>query len=229
VVLGLLLIYILIRWVSFRPFRQANEEQLIASARAQSQLLESIRGVQAVKLNNKQEMRVSTYANELVEATNKGIHIQRLSIGFQYPAGADFRRRAHCAGLDGGAVQVLEGNFSAGMLIAFTSFADQFTGRATGLIDAMIEFWMLRLHGERLADIVLTEKEGDMDNSIALPSSDTALPIEVKNLKFPPMPQRNRGFSRAARSAFRPGNPLLSSGHPGQGENDLSEANAGPA
>ncbi|HAT8013594.1 peptidase domain-containing ABC transporter [Citrobacter rodentium] len=183
VVLVLVLVYILIRWISFRPFRQANEEQLIASARAQSQLLESIRGVQAVKLNNKQEMRVSTYANELVEATNKGIHIQRLSIGFNTLQGL-ISGVGRIVLIWMAALEVLEGNFSAGMLIAFTSFADQFTGRTTGLIDAIIEFWMLRLHGERLADIVLTEKEGDMDSTIALPSSDTALPIEVKNLTF---------------------------------------------
>jgi len=53
IVIGLFLLYALIRWISFEPFRQASEDQLLASAQAQSQLLESIRGVQAIKLNNK--------------------------------------------------------------------------------------------------------------------------------------------------------------------------------
>ncbi|MBV4414025.1 peptidase domain-containing ABC transporter [Enterobacteriaceae bacterium YMB-R22] len=183
VVIGLLLLYIIIRWVSFRPFRQANEDQLIASARAQSQLLESIRGVQAVKLNNKQEMRVSSYANELVEATNKGVHIQRLSIGFSTLQGT-ISGIGRIVLIWMAALEVLDGNFTGGMLIAFSSFADQFLSRATGLINAIIEFWMLRLHGERLADIVLMDREGDMDNAVALPTHQGALAVEINNLSF---------------------------------------------
>jgi ATP-binding cassette subfamily B protein RaxB len=219
VVLGLLLIYIVIRWISFRPFRQANEEQLIASARAQSQLLESIRGVQAVKLNNKQEMRVSAYANELVEATNKGIHIQRLSIGFSTLQGL-ISGVGRIVLFWMAALEVLEGNFSAGMLIAFTSFADQFTGRATGLINAIIEFWMLRLHGERLADIVLTDKESDMDNTTVLPASDAALPIEVKNISFRYAPTEPWVFKGCSLN-IQAGESVAIIGPSGQGKSTL--------
>lgn len=183
VVLGLLILYIIIRWASFRPFRQANEDQLIASARAQSQLMESIRGVQAVKLNNKQEIRVSTYANELVEATNKGIHIQRLSIGFSTIQGI-ISGVGRVVLIWLAARQVLEGNFTGGMLIAFSSFADQFLARSTGLINAIIDFWMLRLHGERLADIVLSDKENDMDNVISLPTGNRAFAVSINGLSY---------------------------------------------
>jgi len=57
------------------------------------------------------------------------------------------------------ALQVLDGNFSAGMLTAFISFSDQFMSRGAGLINAIIDFRMLRMHGERLSDIVLSETE----------------------------------------------------------------------
>ncbi len=58
------------------------------------------------------------------------------------------------------AAQVLDGNFTSGMLVAFISFSDQFISRSAGLINALIDFKMLCLHGERLADIVLSEKNG---------------------------------------------------------------------
>ncbi|QNU43472.1 peptidase domain-containing ABC transporter [Mixta calida] len=184
-VIALLVAYVLIRWISFRPFRQANEDQITASARAQSQLLESIRGVQAVKLNNKQEIRVATYANALVESTNKGVAIQRLSIGFSSVQGA-ISGVGRIVLIWMAALQVLEGNFTSGMMVAFISFSDQFIGRASGLVDAVIDFTMLRLHGERLADIVLTEQEEDMETLLpAVPHSGNAAPsLTIKNLCF---------------------------------------------
>ena len=52
-----------------------------------------------------------------------------------------------------GALLALDNVFSVGMLIAFLAYKDQFAQRMSALIDKWIEFRMLRLHGERLADI----------------------------------------------------------------------------
>jgi ATP-binding cassette subfamily B protein RaxB len=175
-----------VRLVSYRPFRQANEDHIITAARAQSILLESVRGVQALKINNKQELRVTAYANALVDTTNKGIAIQRLSIGFSTLQGV-ISGVGRVVLIWLAARQVLEGNFSAGMLVAFISFSDQFIGRASGLIDAVIDFRMLRLHGERLADIVLTEDEKHADNGILAVtngSSDAPAVLSVDGLSF---------------------------------------------
>lgn len=184
-VIALLASYTAIRWISFHPFRQANEDQITASARAQTQLLESIRGVKAVKLNNKQEIRVAAYANALVESTNKGIAIQRLSIVFSALQGL-ISGIGRIVLVWMAALQVLDGNFTSGMLVAFISFADQFIARASGLVDAVIDFTMLRLHGERLADIVLTEPEGDMETLLPAVAQDDKAPpsLSVRDLCF---------------------------------------------
>ena len=183
VVIGLFMLYALIRWISFEPFRQANEDQLMASAVVQSQLLESIRGVQAIKLNNKQDLRVSSYTNETVESTNKGIVTQKLSIFFSTLQGS-------ISGIGKivliwlAAAQVLDGNFTSGMLVAFISFSDQFISRSSGLINALIEFKMLRLHGERLSDIVLSEREQNMESNIALAEEKGPVRIDISDLCF---------------------------------------------
>jgi ATP-binding cassette subfamily B protein RaxB len=184
--IGLFAAYVVVRLVSYRPFRQANEDHIITAARAQSILLESVRGVQALKINNKQELRVTAYANALVDTTNKGIAIQRLSIGFSTLQGV-ISGVGRVVLIWLAARQVLEGNFSAGMLVAFISFSDQFIGRASGLIDAVIDFRMLRLHGERLADIVLTEDEKHVDRGILSASdgnSDAPAVLSVDGLSF---------------------------------------------
>ncbi|KWA12409.1 peptidase domain-containing ABC transporter [Burkholderia territorii] len=185
-VLGLFAVYGAIRWIAFRPFRQANEEQIVHAARAQTNLLESIRGVQAIKLANKQEARVATYVNAVVKTTNRHIAIERLSIGFSTLHGViSGAGRVVLVWL--AAKQVLDGQFSAGMLVAFISFADQFTARGAGLIGTLIDFRMLRLHGERLADIVLTDAEDDMEAKVTRStdvSGGTPPAIEVHDLRF---------------------------------------------
>lgn len=188
VVLALFATYALIRGTAYLPFRQANEDQIVFAARAQSNLLESIRGIQAIKLGNQQETRVAIYANAVVETVNKNIAIQRLSIGFSSLQGV-ISGAGRVALVWLAAQQVLDGEFSAGMLIAFVSFADQFMSRASGLINAAIDFRMLRLHGERLADIVLTDAEAEMEARDA-PSptgANAAVPapsIDIRGLRF---------------------------------------------
>jgi len=68
------------------------------------------------------------------------------------------------------------------MLIAYLAYKDQFAQRMGALIDKWIEFRMLRLHGERLADIVLTPPEESMELLEVPPPRDTR--IEVDNLSF---------------------------------------------
>ena len=181
-VLGLFVIYALIRWLAYRPLRQANEDRIVYAARQQSQLLESIRGVQALKLANQQQPRTAIYANAAVDTANKNVAIQRLSISLGTLQGV-------IAGIGRvvliwlAARAVLDGQFSAGMLVAYAAFADQFTTRASGLIDTVIEFRMLRLHGERLADIVLSEPEQDLEPKAA---AELASPsnIQLEGLSF---------------------------------------------
>ncbi|MEX1843603.1 peptidase domain-containing ABC transporter [Enterobacter cloacae] len=184
--IGLFLAYVVVRLVSYRPFRQANEDHIITAARAQTILMESVRGVQALKINNKQELRVTAYANALVDTTNKGVAIQRLSIGFSTLQGV-ISGVGRVVLIWLAARQVLEGNFSAGMLVAFISFSDQFIGRASGLIDAVIDFRMLRLHGERLADIVLTEAEKDSHTgqvAVSYHREEAPSALSVEGLSF---------------------------------------------
>ncbi|MEZ3501470.1 peptidase domain-containing ABC transporter [Pantoea sp. KPR_PJ] len=166
-VIGLFVAYALLRFLAYDPVRRANEEQIISSARTQSSLLETLRGIQAVKTNNKQMPRLAAYMNFMVDSTNKGIVIQKLNILFGSAQGVlTSVGRVVLVWL--AALQVLDGNFSAGMLTAFISFSDQFMSRGAGLINAVIDFRMLRMHGERLADIVLSETEPCTDASPVL-------------------------------------------------------------
>lgn len=157
-VAGIFLVYGLARWCIFRPLRQANEEQIVYAARQQSELLESIRGVVPIKLANKQHERTSRYTNASVAATNRDIGIQRLTIAFTLVNQLLFGV-GRTALIWMAAALALKSELTVGAMVAFIAYADQFISRSSGLIDKLIDFRMLRLHLERVADIALAAPE----------------------------------------------------------------------
>ncbi|MET3654882.1 peptidase domain-containing ABC transporter [Dyella japonica] len=180
-VTGLFVVYGLARWAFFHPLRRANEEQIVYAARQQSELLESIRGAMPIKLANKQEERLSRYANATVATTNRDIGIQRLTIAFTLGNQLMFGM-GRVALIWLAARLALDNQFSAGMLIAFIAYADQFNSRAAGLIDKAVDFRMLRLHAERIADIALSTPEATRQAAWQGPPPEARL--ELCNVSF---------------------------------------------
>ena len=180
-VTGLFLLYGLVRWAFFRPLRRAQEDQIITGARQQSDLLESIRGVMPIKLANQQSERQGRYANKVVDTVNRSVGIQRLNISFNTVSQLIFGI-GHVAIIWWAAALTLNGEFTAGMLIAFVTYASQFFTRSAGLIDKLVDFGMLKLHAERVADIALTEPEVNPITTYDGPLPDAS--IEVRNLSF---------------------------------------------
>jgi len=82
-----------------------------------------------------------------------------------------------------GSLLAMQNVFSVGMLIAYLAYKDQFAQRIGGLIDKCMEFRMLRLHGERLSDIVLTEPEMRASDS-STQELPVMLRIEVDGVGF---------------------------------------------
>lgn len=151
-------LYALLRWAAYRPLRRASEEQIVLAAREQSLFLESIRGVQSIKLFNHEEERRARWLNAVADATNRGIATQKMTLGFgtahTFVAGAENLLIVWL-----GAHLAMDNVFSVGMLFAFVSYKTSFTGRVYSLIDKWVELKMLSLQAERLADIVLSEPE----------------------------------------------------------------------
>ena len=69
------------------------------------------------------------------------------------------------------------------MLFAYLSYKDQFTQRLASLVDKVFEFRMLRLHGERVADIVLTEPESDL-HDVEIDVEKISPSVEMRNVAF---------------------------------------------
>ena len=180
VALAAVAFYGVLRGSFYEPLRRATEEHIVHTAKQQSHFLETVRGVQSIKLFGRQEARRSRWLNLVVDAVNQDLVMQRLGLGFRSANGLVFGiERVAIVWL--GALLILDSAFSVGMLFAFVAYKDQFSARVAGLIDKMIELRMLGLQGERLGDIVLTPPEED---SPSLPVDGVDASLDVRALSF---------------------------------------------
>lgn len=175
-------LYLGIRMVAYQPMRRGTEQQLVAAAKQQSHLLESIRGIQSLKLSGARPLREAAYQNLMHETTHRELWLARVRLGFNSARETVFGIE-RIAVIWIGALLTLSNVFSLGMLIAYLAYKDQFAQRVGSLIDKWIEFRMLRLHGERLADIVLTPAEVDRADSFEGRLPEVAS-LQVHGLSF---------------------------------------------
>jgi ATP-binding cassette subfamily B protein RaxB len=182
VVIVAVLAYALLRWAFFRPLRVATEETLVYEARQASHFLESLRGVQAIKLFNAQADRQSRFSSLVVDSMNASIAARKLELMFAVLHRLLFGLE-RVAVLWVGALLVLDNRLTVGMLFAFFAYKEQFTLRVSSLIDKTVELGMLRLQGERLADIVLTPPEAETQANAAA-ARELAPSIELRNVSF---------------------------------------------
>lgn len=181
VTLAAVLAYLGIRALAFRPLRDATERQLVADARQESHLLESLRGIQSLKVAGEEPRRRAGYENLMVDTVNAEVRLARLDLGFGTASQLVFGvERVAVVWI--AAVLALRGVFSVGMLVAYLAYKDQFASRMSALIDKWMELRMLRLHGERLADVVLAAPDETAGTPAArLPASAS---LEVEGVHF---------------------------------------------
>jgi ATP-binding cassette subfamily B protein RaxB len=176
VVVAAAAIYAVARWIFYYPQRYATDEQLAHEARSSTHFIETLRGMMAIKLNLRESERRSSYQNLVVDQTNAGVRVQNVGIIQRAAYGLIF-------GLEGvaiiwlGAIAVMEGKFTVGMLYAFIGFKLVFLTRVVNLVDKWNDFRMLDLHAERIADIALAEAEGSKP---ALPGESSAGPLAIE-------------------------------------------------
>ncbi len=173
--------YASLRWAFYRVLWRTQEEQLIYKAKQQSELMESVRGVQSIKLSNMQSVRKVRLANATLKAAECDMRSQRISLVFSAMNNGIFGIQ-RVALIAFGAYLVIKQEFSTGMLVAFISYADQFSNKIGSLIDKVVEFRMLKLHNERIAEIALADPERNVHSMFS--GQNPVACVEISNLGF---------------------------------------------
>ena len=164
----------------YRTMRRAAEDQMTRTAAQHGHVLESLRGMQTIKLMAHEPQRFARWSNLAVDQSNAALRVERLGALSQALNGGLFAIE-NVVAIWLGALLVLEGRgLSVGMLVAFLAYKTQFAQRAAALIDKTLELRMLGLHAERVSDIALARPEdAGTDTGI-----DVAASLELKGVSF---------------------------------------------
>ncbi len=164
-VIASMIIPVIVQAVTFPWVRRKTDEGISLGAVASTTFMETLRGARTFKLFGKERERVSQWQNDTAASVNNSVTMQR--VGLWGGAGLGI-----VTGLQGvavwwlGAKQVIDGTMSLGMLMAFQSYAGQFSGALSGLIGLYFQWKTLELHLERLADVVHEDPEVGVDEPI---------------------------------------------------------------
>ena len=178
-------LYAGLRALSYRVFREANLGSIVAAAKQQSRFLESVRGAQTIRLYHRAAHHTGRYLNAATDTANRNLEVQRYNLLFGSLNSLVFGIE-RIAVIWIGANSVLDGSLSAGMLMAFVAYSDQFTGRGAGLINYLVDLRLLRLQGERLADIVLTAPERHVDTPYVGPLPEASIALRGVSYRYAP-------------------------------------------
>ena len=182
-VLGSMALYALVVMALY-PFRRQREEaQLMAQAEAQTYLIESIRAAKTVKLYGREAQREMVWRNYFAQVVNAALGSGQLELGAQFA-------RSLLLGLQLvgvvylGALAVMDSQLSAGMLFAILLYRNQFSDRAEALLKHAVQFRLLRLHMDRLADIVTTPREAGLDGAAQQPGRPLQGALSLREVSF---------------------------------------------
>lgn len=180
VVVGVTFLYALSRSLLYGPLQNRNEAAIMAQAKEQSNFMETVRGMQSIKLFGHQTQRLNLWQNRYADTVNETYRLGQWQVSYQTINQLLF-------GIENvvvvylAAVFVMEGILTVGMLFAFMAYKGQFTERMSGLIDRLVEVKMVRLHLDRLSDIALTDKEDEGANAYHREIAGT---LKLDNVSF---------------------------------------------
>lgn len=150
--------YVAFRILLYRDQREASNEQIVSAAQHNSHLIETVRGMQSIRLFNRERTRQQAWTSLLVDNFRAEHRAARLTVVQQIGATMVFGTERILL-IYFGAHLVLEGRASLGAMLALLAYREQFHGAVLSLTDKIFDLRMLAIHLERLADIIEADPE----------------------------------------------------------------------
>ena len=150
--------YLLWRVLVFPVMLEQANRLVHAEAAAQTHLLESLRSMQSIKMCAGERARMTEWQNLLVRRINTQIRAGNTGVVDRSISQA-LQQGLHIGVVYLLARQVLDGAMTVGAVSAFVAYTGMFMARASGIVNRLVEYRLLQVPLDRLADIVFSDVE----------------------------------------------------------------------
>jgi ABC-type bacteriocin/lantibiotic exporters, contain an N-terminal double-glycine peptidase domain len=182
VVLAAFILYAVVRLGLYRLLRERSLAAIEAKAHENSTFIETLRAVQSLKISNRESDREIQWLNRHSDVVSANVRLGRARIAFATINDALFALE-NVVTIYLAARLALSNSLTIGMIFAFMSYKQHFTEKAVQLVEKALEFRILELHLERLADIALSPLERGHDQDLAYMRQIRGR-IELRNVFF---------------------------------------------
>lgn len=166
------------------PYKKLNKKMMEQGARLNSQVIESLNGIETVKTNSSEE-----YVMEKIETE----YIKMMKLGFRGGVLANVQGTlsSFAGGIGNlglmvlGGFLVINGETTLGTLVAFSSLAGFFTGPINRLVSLQLTIQEANISLKRLSEIYEVGEEEDMESGKdTMAFTDGLGDIEMANVSF---------------------------------------------
>jgi ATP-binding cassette, subfamily B, bacterial CvaB/MchF/RaxB len=182
VVLAAFFLYAAVRLGLYRLLRERSLAVIEAKAQENSSFIETMRAIQSLKIFNRESDRETQWLNRYSDVVSANVRLGRAKITFTGLNDALFGVE-NIITIYLAAKLALSNSLTIGMIFAFISYKQHFTEKAVQLVEKALDFRILELHLERLADIALSPLERGHDQLLAYTRQIQGR-IELRNVSF---------------------------------------------
>lgn len=214
-----LAIYMAIRVAYFNALRLANADIINAQANESSAMIETIRGMAAIKIFAREGERQRFWQTKRAEVVNANVRLGRMQVWFD-SANNGVMALENVLFVYLAVKMVIDAKFTIGMIFAFQAYKQQFLGASMRLVGQWIEFRILDVHLHRVADIALTPTEQLRVGDAPVRKEPLRGAIDVVNVHFAYGKGENEVLKGVSLS-IKPGETLAVIGPSGGGKSTL--------
>ncbi len=217
-VFGLGVLQVLVFLLARKRESDLMSENLEAQARAQSNLVQILAGIETLKVAGAEHRAVEHWSNLFVDELNVSLQRGRLGAVVTTVMTA-LRSVGPLLVLSVGAIEVIEGNLSLGSMLALNALAAGFLTPLSSLVTSALQLQRLGCYFDRIDDVLSAEREQGRDQ-VRQPGRLRGH-IKLRNVSFrygPNSPDVVRDVS----ADIRPGECVAIVGRSGSGKSTLA-------
>lgn len=163
------------------PYKKINIQQMEAGARLNSQIIESLKGIETIKVLAAEEKSLETLEKQYIKTLKIAFKEGVLS-NIQGSISSGVSTIGNLVLMYLGATMVIDGKITLGGLMAFTSLSGYFMDPIGRLISLQLSIQEASISMKRISEIYEVDKEQETENKIDIATIDED--IELENITF---------------------------------------------